>query len=365
MIKSLQIYLAIFFLCLLAQSSQAQTLVVRKDLSSDWQVFEDGKYVKFDGHELSTIYINLDGNRYAGNFLAIDHVGGFDLFINGKLAAEGTNVKLSIDSLAKRYTSSMQLSIRSEKEGGKLVTTILTATPKPDDTLSLVKHKDSSFRDFSIVAALIIIVLLITIIGLNPKLASDYFSIQKIFSPTEGEDSQVYSRITSSTNILFYLFCSLMLGYFLMIIFQFVTGRYVLAYAFEAQTFATALWLWIKLSLMIMVLFFAKILLVYSLAYLFGMQGVAGIHFFNWIRLILVIFGAAAIVLSFYFIGRGQSESFFATLFQFFSWALAGWMIIILFKLRGRTDHSVFHLFSYICATELIPFLFIIKILYN
>jgi hypothetical protein len=365
MIKTVRISLAIFFVSIMASPAWAASLVVKKDLSSEWLVYENGRFTKFDGQEASTIYIEINASRFAGDFLSIASASRFHLFINGKLAADGSTLQLSLDSLAKRYTTAMQVSIHVEKSGGWLQTTIKSRNVQKNETSVIEMHKGTSFRDFSIVAALLIIILLITITRLNPKLAADYFSIQKIFSPSEGEDSQVYSRMTSSTNILFYLFCSLMLGYFLIIIFQFVAGRYVLAYGFRVDTFGVALVLWLKLSLVILLLFFAKIILVYGLAYLFGMQGVAGVHFFNWIRLILVIFGAAAVILSCYFIGRGQSESFFTALFKFFSWALAGWMIIILFKLRGRTDHSVFHLFSYICATELIPFLFIIKILYH
>jgi hypothetical protein len=151
----------------------------------------------------------------------------------------------------------------------------------------------------------------------------------------------------------------------MMIVFQFVHGRYPLAMSFQAESFSLAMMQWVKFSFVLLVLFFIKIILVYTLALLFGLPGIAGVHFFNWVRLLLVIFGVATIILSFYFIARGQSENFFNILFRFLSWTLAGWMILILFKLRGRTERSLFHLFSYICATELIPFLFIIKILYN
>ena len=68
---------------------------------------------------------------------------------------------------------------------------------------------------------LILISVLIVVDQLNPKLSSDYFSIIKMFFMREGEDSQIHSRITSSINILFYVYCSLMIGYYLMIIFRF------------------------------------------------------------------------------------------------------------------------------------------------
>ena len=70
---------------------------------------------------------------------------------------------------------------------------------------------------------------------INPKLTSDYFSITKIFSTREGEDGQSSSRITSSINILFYAYCSLMLGYFLMIIFHYVPSQYAISGTFSGK----------------------------------------------------------------------------------------------------------------------------------
>jgi hypothetical protein len=52
-------------------------------------------------------------------------------------------------------------------------------------------------------------------------------------------------------------------------------------------------------------------------------------------------------------------------LLQIISWILIGWMFLIILKLSKRMNHSKFHLFSYICATELIPLLITIKVLYN
>jgi hypothetical protein len=341
-------------------------LIAKKDLSSDWMVYQTDGYRPYTGQLASTIYIDLNSHAYAGDYLKIQSNRSFHVFINGQLAATGQSMVLPIDSLTKLYSAAMQIGIhQKDMSSSKLTTLVLSKTSEKPSASMLDKHKSASFRDFAIVAAIVLMLLLITMIRLNPKLATDYFSIRKIFTTYEGEDNQMYSRMTSSTNILFYVFCSLMLSYYMMIIFQFVAGRYPIATSFQADTFGTALLHWLELSVVLLLLFFTKIVLVYGLSLLFGLQGVAGIHFFNWVRLVLVVFGVATIIMSFYFISRGQNENFFGVLLKFLSWTLIGWMFLILFKLRSRSDHSLFHLFSYICATELIPFLFIIKILYN
>jgi hypothetical protein len=223
----------------------------------------------------------------------------------------------------------------------------------------------SSFRDFVIVGMLILVSVLIVVVQLNPKLASDYFSIIKMFFMREGEESQIYSRITSSINILFYVYCSLMIGYYLMIIFRFIPSHYVVALGFQSDSFGGAMFLWIKLSAIVLLIVFFKVVLVFFLSRMFGLTEIAGIHIFNWIRLLLVVFGTLTMVLFFYFILHGQNENFHIVLLKVISWLLVGWMFLIILKLSKRLSHSMFHLFSYICATELIPLLITIKVLYN
>jgi len=109
---------------------------------------------------------------------------------------------------------------------------------------------------------------------------------------------------------------------------------------------------------------FIKIALVYGLSFVFGMPEIGGIHFFNWVRLLLGVFGILTVVLFLYFISHGQQQLFYIIILRMISWVLAGWMVLIIFKLYRQAGHSMFHLFSYICATELIPFLITIKVLY-
>jgi hypothetical protein len=358
-------FILLIFFGLGLNQAKGEQLQIKKNLSAEWLIYEEGEYKKFEGQSVPTVYLRLNANTYAGDFLKIDGTAPFTLFVNGKLAATGSKFLLSIDSLSQMFSPSLVVGIHQQTGLHNLSTTIQTTAFKSDEASMRDQRKSTHFRDFTIIAALVLVVLLVVIVRLNPKLASDYFSVTRIFSFHEGEDAQLYTRITSSTNILFYLFCSLMLGYYMMIVFQFVADRYPIAAQFQNTSFFEALWLWVKFSLILLLFFFAKIIVVYGLSKLFGFQGMAGVHFFNWVRLIIVIFGIACVILSFYFIARGQSETFFNVLFKFLSWTMVGWMILILLKLRGKSEHSVFHLFSYICATELIPFLFIIKILYN
>jgi len=352
---------------LLGQSTlAAQEFTTKKDLADEWLVFRNNDYNLFQRDDVvSTVYIPVTATQYPGHHLHVSSGKPFVIFINGKLAAEGKDIILNLDSLSAIFSNSLTVAVHQPGiRAGGLVTEIQSRGVL-SATSDQLHQRSWFFRDFTILAFLILTVMLIVIIRLNPKLASDYFSVTKIFSLRETEDSQVYLRITSSTNILFYVFCSLMLAYYLLVVFHFIPGRYPISLLFQPHNFWMAMVAWLKLSLFILAIFFFKIIAVYGLTRLFGMNEVAGVHFFNWVRVLLVVFGVMTVLLSMYFIVRGQRENFFALLLQLVSWVLAGWMVLIMLKLRAKLSHSMFHLFSYICATELIPFLITIKVLYT
>ncbi len=362
----------VYSLVLLASvfAVNAQQLLEVKNFRSDWLVYQQNLYQKFDPtKKVNTIYFWLETTKYAGSTLRISGSNQATIFINGKLATKPNTlaVRLPIDSLRNLYqTPNLLVGIYEPRGHFRNIETVVESLVAEEPLRDVIETLSfSSFRDFVIVGLLILLVMFIVVVQLNPKLASDYFSVTKIFSRREGDDSQVYSRITSSINILFYAYCSLLLGYFLILVFHFIPTHYQLASLFYSNSFADALWSWFRLSGLLLAIFFLKIMLVYGLSLLFGIKDVAGLHFFNWIRLLLLIFGGLTTVLVIYFISRGQSVQFNIFLVRLIAWILVGWMLLIFLKLSGRVGHSMFHLFLYICATEFIPFLILIKVLYN
>ena len=88
-----------------------------------------------------------------------------------------------------------------------------------------------------------------------------------------------------------------------------------------------------------------------------------GFHFFNFTRLLLVFVGLLTLILITYHLLHGQQKGVYVFLLETVSWILGGWAILLFLKLTNRIPYAVFHLFSYICATEIIPFLLIVKVL--
>jgi hypothetical protein len=151
----------------------------------------------------------------------------------------------------------------------------------------------------------------------------------------------------------------------MMIILNHLPDQYALPVYFRGDDFWSIIWQWLRISLIILATFFIKILLVFSFTRLFGMRGLARVHFFNWVRLLLIVFGGSSIILFIYFISRGQDAYFFTLFLALVIGTLTAWIFVVFLKLNGKSEHSMFHLFSYICATEIIPLLITIKVLFQ
>ncbi len=360
-----RIAVTILFLVAVASKAECQWYL-KKDLQSEWKSYVHQTYVPFNNHEKlgRTIYFSVDPTLYKGDYLKLSSAKEFSIFLNSKLLLDRVSrYTLSIDSLQEEYPkSSLFFAIHGGENitGLNLSTKIYTNVSKTSlSEILAYKKNDSSFRDFVVTVVLGLAVFLITMIRSNPGLSSDYFSITKMFSLRESDSDVFHYRLTRS-NILFYVLASMTLAFYLILIDWFMvsdlgTGKITGYFPWMMS--------WLKISLTILICLFIKIVLVYLMASLFGLKEIAGVHFFNFIRLVLVFISVLILLLGAYSLLGGHQIGVAIFLQSILGWLLGVWIIILFLKLSNRIRYSVFHLFSYICATEIIPFLLIVKVL--
>jgi hypothetical protein len=366
--RILSICLLLFtYISVLAQ----EKFTVVKDLRSEWMTFENGAYQPVGQSplpRLNTVYFSLDFQAYARNILRLQSDRPYFLFVNGKVVGEfHGEVNLKIDSLLEQvYSSTYWIAIHQERINERdLRSEIISMQPPPRAEVHTSVRPYSYFRDFVVISGLIIILLFLLAVRLNPKLAADYFSVSRILSSREADDSQASARLTSGSNVQFYILCSLMIGFYLTIIMYNLPSEYALPIRFQASGFWMMWWQWLKLSTIVFYVLLLKLLIIFSLTRLYDMRGLARYHFFNWIRLLLVVFGASTVLLFMYFISRGDHKFIFVVFLSVVVATLIAWIGMAFLKLSGRSGHSMFHLFSYLCATEIIPLLITVKVLFQ
>jgi hypothetical protein len=233
------------------------------------------------------------------------------------------------------------------------------------NALEIVKTPKTFFRDFIVVASLILVLLLVMILYINPKLAAEYFSLSKVFSTYDSEEGQSSIRTMNTTNLLFYTFLSLVLSLLFKTVFHFAEERITIAWHFNGASFIGEIFQWIRLSIFILMFFFLKLVLVFWFTKLFNLREIVRTHIFNWTRITLLSISPVLVVTVAYYLILGQHISVYLVLFGIVWWVLSGLVIIIFSKVARRTGFSLFHIFSYLCATEIIPLLISIKLIYN
>ncbi len=344
--------------------AQPDVNVVIKDLKPEWKVLSDNQYLEYDQSTfISTIYFNIDPNLFGGTSLRIESEKFFSVFINGKLIESHTKgVQLySIDSLASLYSNPLNVSIRRQNV---TLSTKLVIKNNGAEGADLFFRKGLFFLDFTILAFIFLLIFFVVLLRINPKLTFDYLNFARLFSRQEHEENVMILRIRSRANLLYYTFASLLSALQLMIVFHFVPSQSGMANMFQGNSLKETFYQWVGLSAIILGILFAKLILTTSLSYLFKSTEFAALQFFNFIRLLIFTFGIISLVLIFYFITKVIDAAWYYNLFYFMATIFIIWEIVIFFKLLARVHFHFFHLFFYLCASEFIPLVILLKVVF-
>jgi hypothetical protein len=121
---------------------------------------------------------------------------------------------------------------------------------------------------------------------------------------------------------------------------------------------------WFLISLLFFFLLMAKLLLIWIMSKLFNFRDLVRFQYFNFVRSLYGAMILAGLFSAGYFIGQSQNPDFFSYLIWGVCLILVLSTVFFYFKLLGRTGSSVFHLFSYLCGSEIIPLMILIKVLF-
>ncbi len=351
------------FLCVggnsLAQNSQAEVV----NTKSDWLVYQAGKFTRYDQQPAKAIYFWVDSRKEKAKSLWLSGKHPYTLFINSKLIWQGDGtIELPIDSLTRIYSSQLFIGVYTTR-GVHHLQTGIKGRPLSNERDALPR-RGNYFLDFSVMAALLLIVCFILFLRTNPTLTFDYLDINKLFSFQDRDESTLTLRIASSVNLLIYLFGSFFLGLMLLIALHQMGDQVSLALRFPIQSTAQGFWQWTILSVIIFSLLIAKLLWLVLLAALFGFRDTVSIQFFNFVRVILLAVSLLALICTMYFVFDVRQENYFFYLLTLLSIVFILGVAVIYFKLLARMPFHFFHLFSYLCASEIIPLMVLIKVFF-
>jgi len=305
-------------------------------------------------------HVVLDLSQHQGQHLLIESKKVFYLFVNSTFVLKHQGpIRLYADSLRQKYSNSIFISVY-QKTGTKDLS-LKWITLQPYDELYNPPRPLLVFSNFILVSSLTLIIFFAALFRTNPQLTLDYLNLVKLFYLRDREENQITLRITSSVNLLFYLFCSLLASLALITSLYFAKeGVSFLTYP-SFTTTGRYLWQWLFLALGILGALVAKLAFIAMVALLFGWRDITGVQFFNFIRVLILSLVLIAIVSLFCFS--------FGIHVNYFTLLKAGCILLLMgagllyFKLQARTTFRSFHLFSYLCATEIFPLMILVKVL--
>jgi hypothetical protein len=135
---------------------------------------------------------------------------------------------------------------------------------------------------------------------------------------------------------------------------------------FTFDSFLQGLWVWIRFATLIFVLLILKYILIWTFKELFRIKAFIHSHYYNYVRLGLLVYVLfAGILFVSYFTFFKVDPAYYRFLGYLLLSALILRVIILFFKLMNSSSHSVLHLFSYLCGTELIPLLIVVSVGFN
>jgi hypothetical protein len=346
----------IFALASLINGNGKEFRVV-EDLRPQWRIIGEGKFHKYQGQSTKTIHFSLDLSKNGTFFLQIQSKTNFYLFINSSLITSGQHLKINADSLKQLYGKNVFASIYQNQSIKDLSIQWVVYENKSQFYNPLLPGK--SFQNFVLLSTLLLVILFTGLLRSNPQLTVDYLNVIKLFSLKHRDDSQFVLRITSSVNLLFYFFCSLLTSLAILIAIHNTTYLSSLM-DIGSKTTGEHMIKWFLVSLLIFGLLMMKLLLASTFSMLFDWRDMAGFQFFNFVRVLVISLMLIGVISIFSFSMNINLNYFF--LVKCFCALLSFGAGLMFFKLLNRESATPFHLFSYLCATEIFPLVILIKV---
>jgi hypothetical protein len=275
-----------------------------------------------------------------------DYVDGLSLSLDSLRSLAGTNLWIGLRPRA--GLSGVQLALRMPKQ--------LVREPflQPRPRLEL--------SNFIVLVALFLLGYAIIVWRISPRLFFEYFNVARIVSTRERDETQLL-RITSSQNILYYFFLGGWLS-FLVVMLIASDPSASLQLLLGTQAFRDLMVNWVVLMLLIVILLFAKYGLQLIFSGVYAVFDQAADQFFTFVRLGFVV----ALVVSAWMFGSYLLDVSLTAPYPKAVVVLLVFSLISIpfmqIRIMKSTAFRMFHIFSYLCITEVIPLIITFRILY-
>ncbi|MGB3616849.1 MAG: DUF4271 domain-containing protein [Catalinimonas sp.] len=370
---------------LLAQAAQGGTTVVVEDLADRWLVYDEayGAYVPYiparHGH-VSVMSLELSLDAAGPYYLSFAVRPGVCLFAGEQLVIcyERTDtVRWPTARLIETLGSGKQL--LTFYHADKVTTAVgaphwaydrLTADVPPAPEASLLSGQDyrrrpgGEQRSLLMVGFVLVLGGYVIARGTAPRDFHSYFDFSRLFKAGVDDYDPNRRRTWAGITPLLLLVNSLALGFVLVLLrLRTDLAPDELPFVEEGGTLLGQFW---RLSVIILVYFLGMRVSITVLGWLFGVQEAAEVHYYEFVRLMTLM---SLLMLVLVFTGYQTPWLLDRQLLMVVvgvAVAFAALRVVKMAVVLGKSvPYTQLYVFAYLCATELIPFLLVIKYLRN
>lgn len=359
----------ILLLCIAAMAMPVTAQQLVYDLRQEWVYFspENHGFLPLDDQDLENkvISFNLSDPEFDQFFLSVVVTKKAYFFYGTKLFATApagiTNLK--IDSLRSVLGDSQPfITIYGDNLLPQLITEVRTQPLTQEGVSSFQPIRFANeFSNFFYICATLIFLVFVILKTRFSELADQYLLLHRTFR-VKTIDELIYKiPYLRTPNILFIAFISLMLGFASLSFMYFYPGEILfLGITPSVSSFWILMLNWIEISGLMLLLIVFKYFLTVLMSFLFSLN-IANIHFASSLRFLLSFsFGLMLLTLILYFLVGLISLPVYLIIVLL---GIVAMLVILFFKLTLVTSHTLLYIILYLCATELIPIVFLFKIL--
>ncbi len=335
-----------------------------EDLRLEWLTIDQhNRYVPFvasDRANPTIIGVRLDLEKYAGNQLRCCVPAHTSLLIEKEILTSVDRPRCliySIDSLRSAYKQSVLLLTvyQSASQLSQVELQVVNNTGAPlAQPYPILSRILSSKENFFVLGLVSILMFYATLINHYPKAFRNIYNLPRILALRSREED-LRTRLISEPHTLFLLQHCLVVAFLFIVLIPDV-DQWIPPGWFTSPGVGSYLWLWLLLSLIVLLTVWVKYLIVVLFGSLFKLKQFMYLHMFDFMRLSMMFWGVVfllAICVHYNFAVRGEIYKYALT-YLFVAFALARVLILYLRLFRNSTLKNMY-LFSYICTAEIIP----------
>ncbi len=222
------------------------------------------------------------------------------------------------------------------------------------------EDKRGDFRDFFVVSIIIILVLIALYKQAYPYIFRGLSKPSGLLSDDDFSEIGSLQKFFSLDILSFVFIVNLMTA--LVGVLGFAIFRPDLFLRLFPEGFKYLLMVWLVVSFGLLVLTIFKFLAIRTFAYMFDLGKVEFPHFFYLLR--LIIWGSMLfLAIAFMFLMNSffQLENVLELTFRGFFWMYLGGIGVLFIMMMNKLSFKKYHLFTYLCIAELVPFLILAK----